>query len=345
MQAARYLAAAFALTCGSGAAQDFHFAHALFLPQTVNPAAVGHQALYRTQVAALCRGQWDHPAHPNAYTGAAVAADMRFCLTGQHKNFFALGLSIQHDGSLLGGLSNTAGRLAGAFHLHLGHETFASVGAYAGGMAYKVSPEALQFDAQYQNGMFQPLAPNGEPFERTAALKADMGSGFEVYNNVKGFSAGFAFHHLNQPSYSFFGDDANRVGIGWVLHGSVSLGRRQAWLMRGLWRQQSLGGGNSAQWQAMMGAFRRWSFLTTERLRTQLLAGASARWGGRQRFAVALNTLVPTLQLGNDHFSLLLAYEVPLQAIRPRFSGGLEVALAYSFGRPDRCISCRGPGL
>lgn len=338
------LLAGLALAVSSAVAQDFQFAHALFLPQTVNPAAVGHQSLYRTQVAALYRGQWDNPAHPNAYTGAAVAADVRFCLPGQHKNFFALGLGLQHDGSPLGGLSNTAGRLAGAFHLHLGRETFASAGAYVGGLAYRVSPEALKFDTQYQNGAFNPLASNGEDFERVAALKADMGSGLEVYNNAKGFSAGFAFHHLNQPSYSFLGDDANRVGISWLAHGSLSLGRQRAWLLRGLWRRQSFGGGNSAQWQAMTGAFYQWRF-SASGARTQLSAGGYMRWGGRYRAALAANTVVPTVQVGNDHFSLMLAYEAPLQTVRPRFSGGLEVALAYSFGRADRCISCRGPGL
>jgi hypothetical protein len=333
-----------ALVVGSAFGQDFQFAHALFLPQTANPAAVGHQSLYRTQVAALYRGQWDNPVHSNAYTGAAVAADVRFCLAGQHKNFFALGLALQHDGSPLGGLSNTAGRLAGAFHLHLGRETFASAGAYVGGLAYRVSPEELKFDAQYQNGAFNPLASNGEDFERVAALKADMGSGLEVYNNVKGFSAGFAFHHLNQPSYSFLSDDGNRVGISWLAHGSLSLGRQRVWLLRGLWRRQSFGGGNSAQWQAMAGAFYQWRF-SASGARAQLSTGGYVRWGGRHKAALAANTVVPTVQLGNDHFSLILAYEAPLQAVRPRFSGGLEVALAYSFGRADRCISCRGPGL
>ncbi len=336
--------AVFALLSAWTAAQDFHFAQALFLPQTVNPAAIGHQSFYRTHVAALYRSQWESPANPNAYQGAAFAVDMRFCMPGHHKNFFAFGMGLQRDWSTLGELSNTAARIAGAFHLHLGRETFASAGAYLGSLVYGISPEQLQFDVQYQNGAFNPLAPNGEDFGRANAVKADLGSGLEVYNNAKGFSLGFAFHHLNQPSYSFFGDDANRIGISWLVHGNVSLGPRRSWLLRGLWRRQSFDGRNSAQWQAMTGLFHQIPVASVG-VRTQVMGGGYVRWGGRHGASVAANTIVPTLQLGSDHFSLLLSYEVPLQAVRPRFSGGLELALSYSFGRADRCISCRGPGL
>ncbi len=337
------LAAVFVIGCSQALSQDFHFAQALFAPQTINPAAVGHQSFYRAQVAALYRGQWENAAHRNAYSGALIAADMRFCLPGQ--DFFALGMSVQRDGSPLGELSNTAARLAGAFHLHLGRKTFASAGAYIGGLAYRISPHQLKFDAQYQSGAYNPQAPNGENFERLNALQPDMGPGLEVYNNESGFSGGFAFHHLNQPSYSFFGDDANRVGISWIVHGSIAVGPQRAYLVRMLWRKQSISNQNSAQWQAPTGAFGRLRFSPKGGTRLQATSGAYLRWGGRTRSAIALNTIVPTIQLGNDYFSAALSYDVPLQQLHQRFSGGLEVALSYSVGRADRCISCRGPGL
>lgn len=328
-------------------AQDFHFSQSLMLPQTINPATIGHQALHRTQVAALYRGQWDNVRSEESYQGTAVAADMRFCLQNQDKNFFALGLALQHDWSPLGGLSNSIGRFSGAFHLHLGGETFGSAGAYLGALGYRLDPDRLKFDAQYQNGSFNPNAPNGETFANTGAIQADMGSGIEVYNNVEGWSGGFAFHHVNRPAYSLFDDDANRLGIGWTLHGSFTLNsnnaRTRAWLLRGLYRRQSFGGNNSVQWQSMIGAFRQVAF--TSGSRAKVSTGVYTRLGGRPDAAVGINTLVPVVQFGNDNFTMALSYDINLQDARSRFAGGLELTLGYSFGQTDRCIVCRGPGL
>ena len=328
-------------------AQDFNFVQSLLLPQVVNPAAAGHQSLYRGQVAALYRGQWDNAGSEQSYQGAAAAADLRFCLQNQYKNFFALGLVLQHDWSPLGGLSNTAGQLSGAFHLHLGNETFASAGAYLGALGYRLDPDRLKFNAQYLNGNYNPNAPTGESFSRNGAIKPDLGSGIEVYNNGKGWSTGVAWRHVNKPGYSLHDDDANRLGIGWVVHGSATLGQNKAgaraWLLRGLYRRQSFSGGNSAQWQGLLGAFRQVTYNTGAK--TRLTAGAYFRLGGRPGAAVAVNTLIPAVQLGSDNFTAALSYDISLQRTRSRFAGGLELSLAYSFGETDRCVVCRGPGL
>lgn len=335
------------LIAGMLRAQDFHFSQLVLLPQSINPATVGHQSVFRTQLAALYRGQWDNIGSDESYQGATVAADIRFCLPNQDKNYFALGLALQHDWSPLGGLSNSAGRLSGAFHLHLGNETFASAGASLGAIGYYLNPDRLKFDAQYQNGNFNPAAPNGETFARNGAIQPDIGSGIELYNNFNGWSAGFAFHHLNKPAYSLFDDDANRLGIGWTAHLSITVGqnnaRTRSWQLRGLYRRQSFSGSNSAQWQAMLGAFRRVEF--TAGPNTKVSAGTYVRLGSRPGAAVGLNTLVPTIQFGDDRFAAVLSYDINLQSIHSRFAGGLELALVYSFGETDRCITCRGPGL
>ena len=341
------LAVCLLLYAAGAQTQDFHFSQALLLPQTINPATTGHQSLHRTQVAALYRGQWDNTNSDESYQGAGVVADMRFCLRNQYRNFFALGLALQHDWSPLGGLSNSTGRLSGAFHLHLGGETFASAGAYLGVLGYRLDPDQLKFNAQYQNGSYNPNAPTGESFQRNGAVQADMGSGIELYNNLKGRSVGFAFHHINKPPYTLFDDDANRLGIGWAVHGSLTVGANNAktrsWLLRVLYRRQSFSGANSVQWQSMIGAFRQVVF--TNGPNAKVSAGAYMRLGGRPNAAVAVNTLVPVVQFGDNNFFTALSYDINLQHIRSRFAGGLELTLGYSFGRTDRCIVCRGPGL
>ncbi len=328
-------------------AQDFHFVQALLLPQIVNPAAVGHQSLYRSQVAALYRGQWDNIGSEQSYQGAAVLADMRFCLQNQDKNFFALGLALQHDWSPLGGLSNSAGRISGSFHLHFGGETFGSAGASLGALGYHLDPDRLKFNAQYIGSNYNPNAPNGENFVRNGAIKPDLGSGLEIYNNLKSWSIGIAWQHLNTPGYSLFDDDANKLGISWVVHFSYTAwansAKTRSWLFRGLYHRQSFSNSDSKQWQGMFGAFRH--LIYSNGANTKLSAGGYLRLGGRSGVAVAVNTLVPAIQFGNDSFTTALSYDINLQKIHSRFAGGLELSLAYSFGKTDRCVVCRGPGF
>jgi type IX secretion system PorP/SprF family membrane protein len=334
-----FLSALVALGMYSLQAQDFHFVQAFNAPVVFNPAATGSQALYRSSVTMLYRGIWDNSLSDQAYQGAALAAETRFCLANQQRNFFALGSVLQHDWSPLGNLSNTHASLTGAFHFHLGSNTYAALGAGLGALNYRVDPARLRFDAQFQNGSFDPSRNNGENFETNSRLQPDFHGGAMIANNTRGYSAGIAWHHLNQPVYAFLNDE-NRLGIGMTLHGTGRLklaGRRQHLLLRGLYRRQSLGG-NSLQQQALGGALLHIHGEGNTGRHVQV--GSYLRGGASSTNPFVLNALVPAVQLGNHVFTMALSYDVNLQRVRSRFSGGMEMSMGFRFGEPDRCVKC-----
>lgn len=333
----------FALTSLAGFGQDYHFANSIQLPQLLNPGATGGGSVHRTRIAALYRGQWDNLVSRHAYQGAAVFAEMRFCLQNSRKNFYALGVGVQHDFSPLGYFYNSNGMLTAAYHQHLGSETFAAAGGGLGGLAMGVSPERLKFDEQFQNGAYDPSNSNGENFLRDNIFQPDLSAGFALYNNKQGWSAGMSWRHLNKPVYSLQGDE-NRLGVGMILYGACSIWKTRAYGQslqgRVLYRRQSATGSDSRQWQTMAGVFYQTGF--SGQTGMKMTAGAYLRGGSLPGAALAVNTLVPVLQFGDDRFSTLISYDVDIARTRSRFSGGLELVFQASFGKSDRCIVCSG---
>jgi type IX secretion system PorP/SprF family membrane protein len=323
--------------------QDYHFANSIEVPQLLNPAATGSGSVHRTQVAALYRGQWDNLTSQNSYQGESVFADIRFCLQNSKKNYYALGIGIQHDFSPLGYFYNSNGMLTASYHHHLGNGTFGAVGGSLGGLAMGIQPEKLKFDEQFQNGTYDPSNSNGEKFLRANIFQPDLSSGFVLYNNKAAWSVGISLRHLNKPVYSLLGDE-NRLGVGMVFYGTCSLWKthvnKQSIQARALYRRQSVTGSNSLQWQTMAGVFYQTSF--SGQAGMKMTAGAYLRGGSLPKSVFTLNTLVPAIQLGNDQFSATISYDVDIARTRSRFAGGLEIVFQASFGKTDRCIVCSG---
>jgi type IX secretion system PorP/SprF family membrane protein len=335
----RIIAVALLLFVEQLAAQDFHFVNSFQSPQLLNPAATGSSSAKRTQVTSLYRGQWDNIGHQKAYQGAAIFADLRFCLQNSRKSYYALGIGVQRDFSTLGGLAHSAGMMTAAYHQHLGQNRFLSAGVNLGGIGFGVKPGTLKFDAQYQNGQFDPSRSNGEEFLRESFVQGDVGAGLQFYNNQSGWSLGASWQHLNQPLYSLF-DEQNRLGIGMVLFGTYTLRRTDysdhQWQIRGLYRRQSFLGSNSLQWQSLLGTF--FQQKTQNQLRWS--AGAYARVTSTSTRVMSLNALIPAIQLSSDEYSVQLSYDIDLARTRTRFTGGVELLFSATFGQADRCIVC-----
>lgn len=326
-------------------AQDFHFVQSIRHPQIINPAVTGSQSILRSSFTAFYRGQWDKVTSNKSYQGAAVAADVRFCLPLLHRNYFALGVVLQNDWNPWGGLSNSMARLSGAFHLQLDRETFAAAGAYFGGLNYRLDPDRLRFDAQYQNGNYNPGAPNGETFPRNSATKQDLGTGFTIYNHINGWSAGMALHHLNKPSYSLFDDTQNELSLGWVFHGAVAImdpsTDKPKYLFRAVYRHQSFAGLDNRQQQVLFGLLKRIPFPGDSDSFFNL--GVYGRVGADSNSSLKLNSLIPALEMGGDRYSFSLSFDANLVRTRSRFTGGLELSLNFNFNGKDNCVICPRP--
>ena len=330
----------FYLTASKLAAQDFHFVNSFQLPQIINPAAIGSVSVYRTHVGSLYRGQWEQPASKDSYQGAAVLADMRYCLPNSRKNFYALGLGIQHDYSPLGGLYNSKAMLTAAYHQHLGKDNFIAAGLSTGLLGFGLQAGRLRFDAQYQQGNYDPSRNNGEENLVSSIIRYSLGAGLLVYNNDRGWSIGMSWKHLNKPNYSLLGED-NRQGIGMIAHATYTPWQTRShsrlWQLRALYLRQAVPGSNSLQWQALAGNFFQ---LAIGDSGGRLGAGLYIRTGGTPDKLLVINTLVPALQLSNGRYTGTLTYDIDLARTRAILPGGLELQLAASFGGTDRCVVC-----
>lgn len=322
-------------------AQDFHYVTAFHAPQVVNPAGTSANALHRTQVVAQYRGQWDAALSEQSYQGAAVFADMRFCLPNSRKSYYALGIGVQRDASTQGGLYHGSATVALAYHQHLGGETFAAAGAAAGGLLFGIQPARLSFDAQYQQGHYDPSRPTGETQLQEHLIQADLHAGVMLYDNQRGWSAGLAWRHLNKPAYTLLGGD-NRLGIGLVLQGSATVwstpARTRSVVLRTMLRRQSVSGSNSRQWQWLGGG----TFQVAIPAAGKFSIGSYLRTGSTPTRALAFNTLVPTLQWTGRSVTTILTYDADIAGTRSRYPGGMELMIGYSFGKKDRCVVCSG---
>lgn len=327
----------------SGWTQDYNFVNGLHFPQMINAAGTGSGSIYQTQVTVMHRGQWENVSTQDAYQGSAVVADMRFCLQNSRKNFYALGLSLQHDFSTLGGFFNTQGALQAAYHQHLGEETFLAAGASLGALAYGVQEGKLRFDEQFQNGFYSPNHSNGESFASRNEFQPDLGAGVFLYNNDRAWSMGISWKHLNRPLYSLL-DEENRLGPSFILHGSWTVKKHTNRIpglhLKGMVRRQSFSGQNSKQWQALAGIFL--TLKLPDSGATRFWVGSSLRTGSIEEKSFIANTLIPSIHLVTNRYSCSLSYDADLEKIRTQFAGGLELAFSYSFGQRDRCVVCAG---
>ncbi len=328
------------ITVSSLAAQDFHFVNSFQLPQLINPAASGSVSVFRTHVGSLYRGQWEQASSKDSYQGAAIMADMRYCLPNSRKNFYALGLGVQHDYSPLGGLYNSMAMLTAAYHQHLGNDNFIAAGISTGLLGFGVQAGRLRFDAQYQQGNYDPSRSNGEENLVNSIIRSSLGAGILLYNNDQGWSVGISWKHLNKPNYSLLEGD-NRLGIGMIAHATYTPWQTRShsrlWQLRALYRRQAVPGSNSLQWQALAGNFFQLSIGDSG---GRLGAGIYLRAGGTPDKQIVINTLVPALQLSNGRYTGTLTYDLDLARTRTTLPGGLELQLATSFGGKDRCVVC-----
>jgi type IX secretion system PorP/SprF family membrane protein len=321
--------------------QDFHFVHSPLVAQALNPGQVGGGTMRRTSVTALYRGQWDNLISNRSYQGGGVFADMRYCLPSSRKHFYGLGVGVQYDFSLLGGLIRSGGGFSGAYHHHLGSETFLSAGGSLGFVALGIG-DRLTFDEQFQQGAFSSANGNGESMLGQQLISPDAGAGFSFYNLLRGWSVGMSWRHLNTPRYTLL-DSENRLGISWVLNGSWTVWQTRVQSarceIRGMLRRQSVSGRNSAQWLGSAGLF--YGALLSGHAGVRLRGGAYARVGGLPGVPIGLNTLTPVLEWLTEDYALALGYDMNIARIQSRFSGGLELMFSARFGNPDRCIVCR----
>ena len=263
-------------------------------------------------------------------------------------DFWAYGIQLQADrmGSL--GLSNLKVAANFAYHHQITDGLYLSTGASGGLLHYRLDNDAMTFDSQFGIEGFDNSLSNLENFDTDNRSVFDLSAGLLLFDINKEWTAGFALHHVNQPTYSFFGEDKNRLGVGLSIHGSFTIGLRQGankrnkLILRGLYRRQSTIE-NSRQWYSIAGAT--WKYqLKTNNKATALGLGLSGRISGYNIPDFLLfDALLPTVYLDYEDWSLGLSYDVNISSAlkETHLRGGWEITVIWEFKRKkDGCVVC-----
>jgi type IX secretion system PorP/SprF family membrane protein len=110
---------------------------------------------------------------------------------------------------------------------------------FTAGLASAVGQRSLQYDKlywdnQYDGMQYDPTLPSLEPTTFSNHTYADFGVGIGWFygkghstlssNDQQTFNVGFSVQHINQPSYSYYGDNSQKLPMKFVAHGTGDIG-------------------------------------------------------------------------------------------------------------------------
>jgi type IX secretion system PorP/SprF family membrane protein len=233
------------LVGGKAIAQDIHFSQFYMAPMQQNPALAG--ADHDLEANLNYKNQWASVASP--YKTIAFNYDMR--LTKKRdgkKGFWAAGINFYSDNSGDAQMGTTQVNLAVAYHVITGLYSQLGAGIMGGYAQRSINYSQLQWGNQYDGTAYNPALPTGEPAGASNSKSyVDGAAGIEwTYDNTSGGinvtdnhdlrgDVGFAMFHVNQPNYSFYGDN-EKLYIRYVFHANalISLSGTSLALVPGL---------------------------------------------------------------------------------------------------------------
>lgn len=303
--------------------QDIHFSQFNASPMNLNPGLAGQfDGDYR--LVANYRNQWRSVTKPYSTTGGSVDARKPLNL----KNLGA-GLSIYTDKAGDSELSTLQLNLAASYLLNLSKDSLhsVSIGVQTGLTHRKINYGDLNFDAQYQNGIYNPSAGTGEAFARDSRtyLNLNLGAAWMWHAaHRKEITAGIAVHNLSKPKQSFYNDAKIKLDMRWTAHASASWKVTEKidvipsilFMTQGPHREITLG---------TLGRYRLKDFPGIYRA---LFLG----WHGRTRDAGYL-----TAGLEYDNWRIGVSYDFNLSSlsVASNARGGFEISAIYIF-RKDK---------
>ncbi|HBG69953.1 MAG: hypothetical protein A2W93_05530 [Bacteroidetes bacterium GWF2_43_63] len=221
------------LFAASVSAQDIHFSQYNDAPLMVNPSLAGFfDGSHR--IALNYKNQWRSIG--NAYNTYAISYDAPVTSNAAGKSgFLALGVNVFNDVAGDLNFSNLIGNLNIAYHLRISDEQLLSAGLYGGFGQRSIDQGGMMWDNQYDGvSGYDGALPSNETFAFQSFTYADFGFGMNwsmIHNSTNMSSndglkanAGFSVSHVNQPSFEFFGNSDEKLGMRISAHGKAQIG-------------------------------------------------------------------------------------------------------------------------
>ncbi|HTL81119.1 MAG TPA: PorP/SprF family type IX secretion system membrane protein, partial [Bacteroidia bacterium] len=211
-------------------AQDIHFSQLSQTPLLLNPATAGLGHDFEAIV--NYKDQWKSVT-ANPFKTFNVATDVAF-LKNNRGNHMGVGIDFFSDKAGDAQMGTTTGQLHLSGVLAVDDKNVISAGIYGGFGQRSINYSNLIWDNQYINGAIDLTAPNFEPVGVTNRTYADIGAGLAWFygkghatitsNDDASFCAGFSVQHINQPVYSFYGNNDAKLPMKFVAHGNAEIG-------------------------------------------------------------------------------------------------------------------------
>lgn len=323
--------------------QDIHFSQYSFSNQQLNPAFT---AVYKTiQVTVQHKEQW---RMVNAFRTSAAGIEYKFGhrewekmerMTGTFKKRLmkglAGGLNFFSDKAGDGSIRTTQVNLSLAYHTRLNEKHILSMGILGGFVQRSISPDKLRWNNQYSGGAFDPNLSPGENFSNSSFIYPDLGGGilwsygdgdkYMSSNDQKHFHAGVSLMHINKPSISFLGNDAEKLNWKWTAHAGSLFGIKNTTLSLG---PSILFMSQGPQTEITPGMCVKYQFKETSKY-TGYVKGSAMTLGCYYRNRDAV---IPYFMIEMDKYSLGISYDTNISGLTNVTDGrgGIEISLRFN---------------
>ncbi len=191
--------------------QDLHFTQFYSNPMFLNSANAGNfNGDYRVGLNA--KSQWASVA--DAYRTVALHGDFSIVPDGaSSKNWIGIGATLFVDSEGGGVLQTIEAKGHIAFHKHISNNFYLSLGGGFGYTNKSLDFAKITFGSQWNGTEFNGAIPSMENFETNQIGYLDVSSGvsFSYFlDKTLRVNWGFAVHHINEPTESFFFIDNTR---------------------------------------------------------------------------------------------------------------------------------------
>jgi type IX secretion system PorP/SprF family membrane protein len=203
-------------------AQDMHSSQPDLAAVHFNPANTG---LFdgRLRGAARYRSQWS--SVPVGYKTLAIEADQKFLQ--MRNSALSLGIRVANDQVGDGQLSYARGGISVGVRQQVTQLAALSVGADLSLAQRNINLNGLKFKSQWNGDIFDPNAPNNEPFGAKTGIFPLISGGIALHlgssNTQRTYlDFGVALHQINRPEASFQQNKQVRIQSRAVAHMSAS---------------------------------------------------------------------------------------------------------------------------
>ena len=296
-------------------AQDIHFSQFYAEPWFINPAKTGFfPGNYR--LSGAYRNQWSKVTTP--YKTFAASAELGWEWKGASKDMFGVGAHAYSDrsGDANFSINNVGVSSAYTFGLDLFNKNFIGLGGGVNYVTTSFDPTHLRFDNEYDG------VDATERYVSTKASYADFSVGLEynfVHSDKFNLNAGWAMHHINQPTLSFMGTDETRIFRKHTVNfgATYTIGRIYQFYPRILFAQQG------PHTEINTGTFVKVKLDKARKEAYALYIGGWYRWN---------DAVIPVVRFDVQDLSIGLSYDINTSNLYAASNGrgGTELTLLYT---------------